>query len=94
MILDPGIDDRGEVLVARDPPACEHQQPTLRSAAPGAGKSGGGRTCGDRQQLRRFGMDFMNVDCHPCADKQVWIVKIAHPEQGSGGARRRCDASS
>ena len=27
MILDPGIVDRGEVLVARDPPAREHQQP-------------------------------------------------------------------
>ena len=37
MILDPGIVDRGEVLVARDPPAREHQQATLRSAAPAAG---------------------------------------------------------
>ena len=47
-------------------------------------KSGGGRTCGDRQQLRWFGMEFMNVECHLCAGKQVRIVKIAHPQQGSG----------
>jgi len=54
-------------------------------------KSGGSRTCGDRKQHRRFAMDFISADCHPCAGKQVWIVKIARHEQGSVKARRRCN---
>jgi len=64
----------------------------LRST--GCPKRGGGSTCGDQLQLRMVGMEFVDIERHLCAGKQAWIVKIAHPEQGSGGARRRCNRSA
>ena len=47
-----------------------------------------------QQQLRLFRMDTMDVDCHPCASKQEWIVKFACREQGLGRAVERCKRSS
>ena len=31
-----------------------------------------------------FTMDNVDVDRHPCASKQVWIVRFARREQGWG----------
>ena len=42
-----------------------------------------------QQQLRLFKMDTMGVDCHPCASKQVQIVRFARREQGLGRVDRR-----
>ena len=63
-----------------------------RSTSPSG--SDRGRTCSTRQQLRLFTMDSVDVDLHPCASKQVWIVIFARREQGWGRVRRRCKSSS
>jgi hypothetical protein len=34
-------------------------------------------------------MDTMDVDCHPCASKQMQNVRFARREQGLGRADRR-----
>ena len=39
-------------------------------------------------------MDSVDVDRHPCASKQVWIVRFARREQGWGRVRRRCKSIS
>eukprot|EP00964_Phaeocystis_antarctica_P121833 scaffold85493_cov60-Phaeocystis_antarctica.AAC.3 len=68
-----------------------------RSTSPSG--SDRGRTCSTRQQLRLFTMDSdtmdsVDVDRHPCASKQVWIVRFARREQGWGRVRRRCKSIS
>ena len=94
-----GILVRGGELVARGPSAREHQPAARTTAAPAHLDPDRGHTCSTRQQLRLFTMDSdtmdsVDVDRHPCASKQVWIVRFARREQGWGRVRRRCKSSS
>ena len=94
LLKDPLIVVTGEELVARELVAREHQPSGSGTSSISRPKSDRGRSCSIQQQLRLFRMDTMDVDCHPCASKQEWIVKFACREQGLGRAVERCKRSS
>ena len=77
-------------LVARELAAREHHPAAETTAAPSRTRSDRGRTWSTKQLLRVIKIDRMDVDRHPCASKQMRIMRFARREQGWGRARRRC----
>ena len=78
---DPVIVVGGGELVAR-----EHHPAAETTAAPSPSRSDRGRTWSTKQLLRVIKIEGVDVDRHPCASKQVWIVRFARREHGWGGA--------
>ena len=83
---DPVIVVGGGELVAREVVAREHHPAAQTTAAPSRSRSDRGRTWSTKQLLRVIKMDGVDVDRHPCASKQVRIVRFARREHGWGGA--------
>ena len=54
-------------------------------------RSDRGRTWSAKQLLRVIKMDGVDVDRHPCARKQVRIVRFARREHGWARGGRRCE---
>ena len=79
---DPVIVVGGGELVARELAAREHHPAAETTAAPSRSRSDRGRTWSTRQLLRVTKMDGVDVHRHPCARKQVWIVRFARREHG------------
>ena len=82
---DPVIVVGGGELVARELAAREHHPAAETTAAPGRTRSDRGRTW-STQLLRVIKIDRVDVDRHPCASKQVRIVRFARREHGWGRA--------
>ena len=61
------------------------------TAAPSRSRSDRGRTWSTKQLLRVIKMEGVDVDRHPCASKQVLIVRFARRKHGSWG--RASDAA-
>ena len=57
-----------------------------RPQHPARTRSDRGRTWSTKQLLRVIKIDRVDVDRHPCASKQVRIVRFARREHGWGGA--------
>ena len=87
---DPVIVVGGGELVARELAAREHHPAAETTAAPSRTRSDRGRTWSTKQLLRVIKIDRVDVDRHPCASKQVRIVRFARREHGWARARRRC----
>jgi len=87
---DPVIVVGGGELVARELAAREHHPAAETTAAPSPSRSDRGRTWSTKQLLRVIKMEGVDVDRHPCASKQVLIVRFARREHGWARARRRC----
>ena len=87
---DPVIVVGGGELVARELAAREHHPAAETTAAPSPSRSDRGRTWSTKQLLRVIKMEGVDVDRHPCASKQVRIVRFARREHGWARARRRC----
>ena len=85
---DPVIVVGGGELVARELAAREHHPAAKTTAAPSRTRSDRGRTWSTKQLLRVIKMEGVDVDRHPCASKQVRIVRFARREHGWGGAGR------
>ena len=83
---DPVIVVGGGELIARELAAREHHPAAETTAAPSPSRSDRGRTWSAKQLLRVIKMDGVDVDRHPCARKQVRIVRFARREHGWGGA--------
>ena len=83
---DPVIVVGGGELVARELAAREHHPAAKTTAAPSRTRSDRGRTWSTKQLLRVIKIDRVDVDRHPCASKQVRIVRFARREHGWGGA--------
>ena len=81
---DPVIVVGGGELVAREVVAREHHPAAQTTAAPSRSRSDRGRTWSTKQLLRVIKMDGVDVDRHPCASKQVRIVRFARREHGWG----------
>ena len=80
----------GGELVARELAAREHHPAAETTAAPSPSRSDRGRTWSTKQLLRVIKIDRVDVDRHPCASKQVRIMRFARREHGWARARRRC----
>ena len=87
------IGDAGLVALApalRRRPALEEldldANPLPATAAPSPSRSDRGRTWSTKQLLRVIKIDRVDVDRHPCASKQVRIVRFARREHGWGRA--------
>ena len=91
---DPVIVVGGGELVARELAAREHHPAAETTAAPSRTRSDRGRTWSTKQLLRVIKMDWVDVDRHPCARKQVRIVRFARREHGWGGAGPRKKSES
>ena len=76
-------------LVARELAAREHHPAAETTAAPSPSRSDRGRTWSTKQLLRVIKIGRVDVDRHPCASKQVRIVRFARREHGWGGAGPR-----
>ena len=87
---DPVILVGGGELVARELAAREHHPAAKTTAAPSRTRSDRGRTWSTKQLLRVIKIGRVDVDRHPCASKQVRIVRFARREHGWARARRRC----
>ena len=87
---DPVIVVGGGELVARELAAREHHPAAKTTAAPSRTRSDRGRTWSTKQLLRVIKIGRVDVDRHPCASKQVRIVRFARREHGWARARRRC----
>ena len=87
---DPVIVVGGGELVARELAAREHHPAAETTAAPSRTRSDRGRTWSTKQLLRVIKIDRVDVDRHPCASKQVRIMRFARREHGWARARRRC----
>ena len=87
---DPVIVVGGGELVARELAAREHHPAAETTAAPSPSRSDRGRTWSTKQLLRVIKMEGVDVDRHPCASKQVRIMRFARREHGWARARRRC----
>ena len=83
---DPVIIVGGGELVARELAAREHHPAAETTAAPSPSRSDRGRTWSTKQLLRVIKMEGVDVDRHPCASKQVRIVRFARREHGWGRA--------
>ena len=83
---DPVIVVGGGELVARELAAREHHPAAETTAAPSRTRSDRGRTWSTKQLLRVIKIDRVDVDRHPCASKQVRIVRFARREHGWGRA--------
>ena len=68
-------------LVARELAAREHHPAAETTAAPSPSRSDRGRTWSTKQLLRVIKMEGVDVDRHPCASKQVLIVRFARRER-------------
>ena len=79
---DPVIVVGGGELVARELAAREHHPAAETTAAPSRTRSDRGRTWSTKQLLRVIKMEGVDVDRHPCASKQVLIVRFARREHG------------
>ena len=79
---DPVIVVGGGELVARELAAREHHPAAETTAAPSRSRSDRGRTWSTKQLLRVTKMDGIDVHRHPCARKQVRIVRFARREHG------------
>ena len=79
---DPVIVVGGGELVAREVVAREHHPAAETTAAPSRSRSDRGRTWSTKQLLRVIKIDWVDVDRHPCARKQVRIVRFARREHG------------
>ena len=87
---DPVIVVGGGELVARELAAREHHPAAKTIAAPSRTRSDRGRTWSTKQLLRVIKIDRVDVDRHPCASKQMRIMRFARREHGWARARRRC----
>ena len=79
---DPVIVVGGGELVARELAAREHHPAAETTAAPSPSRSDRGRTWSTKQLLRVIKIDRVDVDRHPCASKQVRIMRFARREHG------------
>ena len=64
------------------------------TAAPSRSRSDRGRTWSTKQLLRVTKMDGVDVHRHPCARKQVRIVRFARREHGWARGGRRCERAA
>ena len=78
---DPVIVVGGGELVARELAAREHHPAAETTAAPSPSRSDRGRTWSTKL-LRVIKIDRVDVDRHPCASKQLRIMRFARGEHG------------